>query len=83
MDSTAAEVLAEIDAELERRGIELAFAELKGPVKDKLRRYGLHGARSAKRRFYPTIGLAVRAHVAEHGIDWHDWEEQARTLRRG
>ena len=41
VDSTAAEVLGEIDAELERAGIELAFAELKGPVKDKLRRYGL------------------------------------------
>ncbi len=74
VDSTAAEVLAEIDAELGRRGIELAFAELKGPVKDKLRRYGL-ADQIEERRFYPTIGLAVRAHVEEHGIDWQDWEE--------
>ena len=74
VDSTAAEVLEEIDAELERRGIELAFAELKGPVKDTLRRYGLM-ARIGEDRFYPTIGLAVRAHVAEHGVDWRDWED--------
>jgi len=26
-------------------------------------------------RFYPTIGLAVRAHLAEHDVDWHDWED--------
>ena len=63
VDSTAAEVLAEILAELDRRGIELAFAELKGPVKDTLRRYGLM-EQIGEERFYPTIGLAVRAHVA-------------------
>ena len=74
VDSTAAEVLAEIDAELDRRGIELAFAELKGPVKDTLRRYGLM-EQIGEERFYPTIGLAVHAHVAEHGIDWRDWED--------
>jgi MFS superfamily sulfate permease-like transporter len=74
VDSTAAEVLSELDAELGRRGIELAFAELKGPVKDKLRRYGL-AEQLEERRFYPTIGLAVRAHVEEHSIDWQDWEE--------
>ncbi len=74
VDSTAAEVLAEILAELDRRGIELAFAELKGPVKDTLRRYGLM-EQIGEERFYPTIGLAVRAHVAEHAVDWRDWEE--------
>jgi len=75
VDSTAAEVLGEILAELDRRGIRLAFAELKGPVKDTLRRYGLM-ERIGEERFYPTIGLAVRAHVAEHAVDWRDWEER-------
>ena len=70
-------MLGEIDAELERTGIELAFAELKGPVKDRLRRYGLM-EQIGERRFYPTIGLAVRAHVAEHGVEWRDWEERLR-----
>jgi MFS superfamily sulfate permease-like transporter len=73
VDSTAAEVLGEIDAELERAGIELAFAEVKGPVKDKLTLYGLMG-RIGPERFYPTIGLAVRAHVDAHNVDWRDWE---------
>ena len=31
-------------------------------------------------RFYPTIGLAVHAHVAEHGIDWRDWEDRGEEL---
>ena len=75
VDSTAAEVLGDIDAELEREGIELAFAEVKGPVKDKLRLYGLI-EKVGEQRFYPTIGLAVRAHVDEHDVDWRDWEDR-------
>ena len=75
VDSTAAEVLGEINAELRRAGIELAFAEVKGPVKDKLRLYGLL-EKIGEERFYPTIGLAVRAHVDEHDVDWRDWEER-------
>ena len=77
VDSTAAEVLDDLDHELESAGIELAFAELKGPVKDKLRRYGLFD-QVTEERFYATIGLAVRAHVAEHGVAWSDWEDSAR-----
>ena len=69
VDSTAVEVLAELDRELEREGIELAFAELKGPVKDRLRRYGLL-EQVGEDRVYPTLGLAVRAHVERHDIDW-------------
>ncbi len=76
VDSTAAEVLVELDAELDRAGIELAFAEVKGPVKDKLRLYGLI-EKIGEGRFYPTIGLAVRAHVRAHGVDWRDWEDDA------
>lgn len=75
VDSTAAEVLDEILAELDRRGIELAFAELKGPVKDRLRRYGLLD-RIGESRFHPTVGLAVRTHVSEHDVDWLDWEDR-------
>ncbi len=75
VDSTAAEVLGEINAELQRAGIELAFAEVKGPVKDKLRVYGLV-AKIGEERFYPTIGLAVRAHVDEHDVDWRDWQDR-------
>ena len=76
VDSTAAEVLGEIDGEFRRAGIELAFAEVKGPVEDKLRRYGLVET-IGEGRFYPTIGLAVRAHVRAHEVDWRDWEEDS------
>ena len=41
VDVTAADMLAELDETLQRAGIELCFAELKDPVKDKLKRFGL------------------------------------------
>jgi len=75
VDSTAAEVLADLLDDLEAAKIEFAFAELKGPVKDKLRTYGLFD-RIGEGRFYPTIGLAVRAHVEEHDVEWTDWEDE-------
>jgi len=78
VDSTAAEVLGEINAELKRDGIELAFAEVKGPVKDKLRLYGLMET-IGEERFYPTLGLAVRAHVDAHDVDWRDWEDRGQA----
>jgi hypothetical protein len=68
-------VLAELDAQLEQLGVELAFAEMKGPVKDKLRRYGLF-ERIGEERFYPTVGSAVHAYVEETRVDWHDWEDE-------
>jgi high affinity sulfate transporter 1 len=75
VDSTAVEVLAELHEELHRRQIDLCFAELKGPVKDRLRRYGLLEA-IGEDNVYPTIGLAVRAHIARHGVEWRDWEDR-------
>ena len=36
VDITAADALSELDDELQRAGIELCFAEMKGPVKDRL-----------------------------------------------
>ena len=41
VDVTAADVLVELDEALRAKGVELLFAELKDPVKDKLRRFGL------------------------------------------
>jgi MFS superfamily sulfate permease-like transporter len=74
LDSTAADMLAALDHELETQGIELAFAEMKDPVKDRLRRFGLV-ERIGHERFYPTIGVAVRNFVEEHQVEWVDWEE--------
>jgi high affinity sulfate transporter 1 len=76
IDMTAADVLEELLAILERDDIELRFAELKDPVKDRLRRYGLF-ERIGADSFYPTVGTAVDAYVRASGIDWVDWEDRA------
>jgi high affinity sulfate transporter 1 len=74
VDTTAADVLVELANELDARGTVLAFAELKGPVKDKLARYGLL-ERIGPARFFPTVGSAVHAYLDETGIPWLDWED--------
>jgi high affinity sulfate transporter 1 len=74
VDVTAADVLAELDEMLHAMGIELCFAELKDPVKDKLRRFGLF-SRFGETRFFPTIGAAVSRYLETHDVDWQDWED--------
>jgi MFS superfamily sulfate permease-like transporter len=76
VDTTAADVLADVDKDLENAGIELCFAEMKDPVKDRLKRYGLFTTIGAE-RFYPTLGQAVDAYLETHQVDWLDWEESA------
>lgn len=74
VDTTAAEMLEELDKELTARGAELAFAELKDPVRDRLQRYGLE-KRIGREFFFPTIGVAVKAYVDQTGAEWVDWED--------
>jgi high affinity sulfate transporter 1 len=74
LDTTAAEELVRLDDELGSAGIRLVFAEMKGPVKDRLARYGL-GERFTGRH-YPTIGTTVTAYLAATGIDYQDWTDQ-------
>jgi high affinity sulfate transporter 1 len=69
VDITSADLLAELLAELRAANIELRFAEMKDPVKDKLVRFELMDAISAD-SFYPTVGAAVDAYLAEHKVDW-------------
>jgi high affinity sulfate transporter 1 len=76
VDTTAADVLRQLLAELEAKGVRLAFAELKGPVKDQLEHYGLLSAIGQKYMFR-TVGSAVHAYVAESGVNWVDWEDRA------
>lgn len=75
VDVTAADMLVELDEQLKTAGIQLVFAELKDPVKDKLRRFGLL-VRFDQGRFFPTIGQAVDAYIEFSGIEWVDWEER-------
>ena len=69
IDVTSADMLAELEQSLRGSGIELQFAEMKDPVKDKLRRFELLDRLGAN-AFYPTIGAAVDAYLAEHKVDW-------------
>jgi high affinity sulfate transporter 1 len=75
VDITAADMLFELDDELERSGIELVFAEMKDPVKDKLKRFGLF-TRLGDELFFPTLGAAVSAYLATSGVEWVDWEDR-------
>jgi high affinity sulfate transporter 1 len=71
VDVTAADALAELDETLRSAGTELCFAELKDPVKDKLKRFGLF-ALIGEKSFFPTIETAVRSYLQDHAIDWVD-----------
>ena len=75
IDATAGETLRGLNDELDAAGVELAFAELKDPVRDVLRRYGIHDA-IGDHRFFPTIGVAVASYLRETGVDWLDWEDR-------
>jgi len=69
VDTTAADVLEELDEALNSRGISLIFAELKDPVRAKIERYGLTRTIDP-RHFFPTIGAAVAAFREETGAEW-------------
>jgi high affinity sulfate transporter 1 len=69
IDVTSADMLAELKHALSESGVELRFAEMKDPVKDKLKRFELF-ERFGAASFYPTIGSAVDAYVEEHAVNW-------------
>jgi len=75
VDVTSADALAELDDKLDAAGIEMCFAELKDPVKDKLKRFGLY-ERFGERFFFPTIGQAVDAYLKTYNVEWVDWEDR-------
>jgi high affinity sulfate transporter 1 len=76
IDITAADMLSELDEELQHAGIELAFAEMKGPAKDRLKQYGLF-AKLGDELFFRTIGQAVDGYLKAHPVEWLDWEEHS------
>jgi high affinity sulfate transporter 1 len=75
VDVTACDMVAELDEALHAQGIELCFAELKDPVKDKLKRFGLF-TQFGEIYFFPTIGAAVSRFLETHDVDWEDWEDE-------
>jgi high affinity sulfate transporter 1 len=75
VDVTAADMLLELDEALHAADIELCFAEMKDPVKDKLKRFGLF-ARFGEEKFFATLGEAVNAYLEVFPVDWVDWEDR-------
>jgi MFS superfamily sulfate permease-like transporter len=75
IDVTSADILCELDDELRAAGIHLCFAEMKDPVKDKLKRFGLY-ERVGGWTFFATLGEAVNAYLESHPVDWVDWEDR-------
>ena len=76
VDVTAADMLNELDETLHAAGIDLCFAEMKDPVKDKLKRFGLF-SRLGEERFFATIGQAVSVYVKAHQVPWVDWQDRS------
>jgi MFS superfamily sulfate permease-like transporter len=75
VDVTAADIVGELDEALHAARIELCFAEMKDPVKDKLKRFGLF-TRLGEDAFFATVGEAVQGYLATHRVDWVDLEER-------
>jgi high affinity sulfate transporter 1 len=69
VDTTASDVLEDLDETLNSQGISLVFAELKDPVRHKIERYGLTRTIDP-RHFFPTIEAAVTAFRQETGAEW-------------
>jgi high affinity sulfate transporter 1 len=71
VDTTAAEMLFDLDRLLDERGQTLVFAELKDRVRGKLEHYGL--TREIEPwQFFPTLEAAVDVWRAETGATWAD-----------
>ena len=69
VDTTASDMLEELDEMLNAQGTSLVFAELKDPVRRKIERYGLTRTIDP-RHFFPTVGTAVAAIRAQTGAQW-------------
>ncbi|CAD6507850.1 putative sulfate transporter [Paraburkholderia sabiae] len=65
IDVTSADMLRELIRILGERDIALHFAEMKDPVRDKLRRFEMLEI-VGDQRFHPTVGSAVDDYVGEH-----------------
>jgi MFS superfamily sulfate permease-like transporter len=69
VDVTAADALSELDDNLHTSNIELCFAEMKDPVIDKLKRFGLF-SRFGTSNFFATLDEAVDAYLAQYRTEW-------------
>ena len=75
LDVTASDLVTELDQALHNAGIELVFAEMKDPVKDTLKRFGLF-KQLGEEAFFPTVGAAVKQYLDTHEVPWEDWQDR-------
>ena len=69
VDTTAADMLRDLDEDLNEEGIHLVFAEMKDPVREKIDRYELTRTIDPA-HFFPTIHAAADAFQADTGAEW-------------
>ncbi|MFO0994705.1 MAG: SulP family inorganic anion transporter [Hyphomicrobiales bacterium] len=80
VDVTASDCVGDLVEILKAQGIAFRFAELKDPVKDKLKRFGLF-QELGEDAFFPTVESAVDAFVAAHGVTWDDEDRAPQRSR--
>ena len=73
VDTTAADMLEDLDEWLNAHDVSLVFAEMKDPVREKIERYELTRTIDP-RHFFPTVDAAVAAYEAEFGGRWQPAE---------
>jgi high affinity sulfate transporter 1 len=83
VDTTASDMLEDLDEALNAQGISLVLAELKDPVRRKIERYGLTRTIDPG-HFYPTVEAAIAGYRTETGAEWAatDPDEQPRSDAR-
>jgi high affinity sulfate transporter 1 len=69
VDTTASDMLHDLDVALNAEGISLVFAEMKDPVREKIERYELLETIDPS-HFFPTLDAAIAAFRAESGAGW-------------
>jgi len=69
VDTTASDMLQELDTWLNARGVSLVFAEMKDPVRAKIERYELTRT-IAPEHFLPTIDEAIAEFRRQTGANW-------------
>ena len=69
VDTTAADMLEELDEAINSKGISLVFAEMKDPVRRKIERYELTRTIDPG-HFFPTLDAAITAFRQQTGANW-------------
>jgi high affinity sulfate transporter 1 len=74
VDTTAADMLRDLDEDLNAEGTHLVFAEMKDPVREKIDRYELTRTISPD-HFFPTLRAAVDSFRHETGAEWQPQDD--------